>query len=388
MSQHAGADSPRRPLLLYITDAEGLGGAEGYLETLLRHADRARYRVALALPPRAATRPLVARAQALGVAVVPLDSVHRDGIDGRSLARALRLLRHLRPAVVHAVLNGPRRCAETLLAAWLLRVPCRLATFQLVTPIPQFGGLNNAARALNRSLQFRMLHAGVAVSRGNARLLVEQYGFPAGNLAIIPNGVDLARFAPQADNGALRAAWHVPRGAALIGVVGRLGSQKGQRVLLQALAAVWARFPEVHVALVGTGELEAELRALAVHLDHGGRIHFAGQIERAHMPQVLAALDVFVLPSLYEGLPFAVVEAMAAAKPIVATKVDGTVEAIHAGVDGLLVAPGDHGALATALVQLLDDRVLCTRLGEAARAAALTRFDEAAMLRATFALYL
>lgn len=388
MSQHAGVGSAHRPLLLYITDAEGVGGAEGYLETLLRHADRARYRVALALPPRAATRPLVAHAQALGVAVFPLDSVHRDGIDGRSLARALRLLRNLRPAIVHAVLNGPRRCAETLLAARLLRVPCRLATFQLVTPIPQFAGLSGAVRALNRSMQFRMLHVGIAVSRGNARLLVEQYGFPAGNLAIIHNGVDLARFAPQADNGALRAAWHVPRGAVLIGVVGRLGSQKGQRVLLQALPAVWARFPEVHVALVGTGALETELRTLAAQIDHGGRIHFAGQIERAHMPQALAAFDVFVLPSLYEGLPFAVVEAMAAARPIVATKVDGTVEAIHAGVDGVLVPPGDHGALAAALVRLLGDRALRMRLGEAARASALARFDEAAMLQATFALYL
>lgn len=372
--------------LLYITDAEGLGGAEAYLETLLTHADRRRYHVALALPPRAATQPLVERAQAAGVHVAPLDVVHRDGISPAGLIRSLRLLRQLRPAVVHFVLNGPRRCAEAVLGARLLGIPRRLATFQLVTPIPQFHGLAAVARSLNRAAQFRTLHAGIAVSRGNARLLVEQYAFPAGRLHVIPNSVDLAAFAASPPGEELRALWHVPKAAPLLGVIGRLSGQKGQRVLLAAMPRVWAQFPEAHVALVGQGELEAELRAEAARIDPRGRIHFAGQQPRERMPQVLAALDVFVLPSLYEGLPFAVVEAMAAGRPIVATAVDGTTEAISHGATGMLVPPGDAAALATALLNVLGDAALRERLGGAAQTAA-ARFDQAAMLRATFALY-
>src|SRR3954470_6003160 len=120
-----------RPLLLYITDSEGLGGAEGYLQTLLLHADQQRYRVGLALPPRPATRPLVELARVGGIEVYPLDIVHHDGLSAGSVARSVALLHRLRPAIVHFNLPAPRRCAETVIAAWLLGIQRRLATFQL-----------------------------------------------------------------------------------------------------------------------------------------------------------------------------------------------------------------------------------------------------------------
>lgn len=372
--------------LLYITDAEALGGAEGYLETLLTHADRSRYEVALALPPRSATQPLIERAHAMGVTVHALDVVHRDGVSVAGVVRSAALLRRLQPEIVHFVLNGPRRCAETVLAAWAVGVPRRLATFQLVTPLPSFRGLAAAVRTVNRSMQFRSLHAGLAVSHGNARLLVEQYGFPAARLHIVPNGVDLHFFADANGAPAFRARLNVPPGAVLIGVVGRLSRQKGQAVLLAALPAIWARFPHVHVALIGAGEQEQELRALAAQIDDAGRIHVVGALPRSAVPAALAALDLFVLPSLYEGLPFAVVEAMAAGLPIVATAVDGTAEAIRNGVTGLLVPPGDAVALASAITLLLDDAQLRAALA-AACADAVRRFDQQAMLQATFARY-
>ena len=376
----------RRERIVYITDSEGMGGAETYLLTLLEHVDHQQYRVGLILPQRNATAPLVERAQTLGVDITYFDSVHRDGLSVVAVARSYQLLRTMRPTIVHAVLNGPRRSAETLLAAWLLGVPKRIATFQLVTAIPQQHGLGRLVRTLNRRLQFRMLTAGIAVSHGNARLLVEQYGFSAKHLAIIPNGVDLAAFRGEDSGAVMRAAWGVPDAVPLLGVVGRLATQKGQRVLLDALPQVWQQFPLAQLVFIGAGEREAELRAQAAQIDQFDRIHFVGSLPKAAIPSALAALDLFVLPSLYEGLPFAVVEAMAAGKPIVATNVDGTTEAIRHAVSGLLVAPGDHAPLAEALLQLLGDPALCERLGTAAREAA-SRFDQTAMLAATFGLY-
>jgi len=378
-------DAGRRQRLLYITDAEGIGGAEGYLRTLLLHADQRRFHVGLLLPPRPALQPFVEEARAHGVEVSLLDQVHHQGLDPAAVARAARVLRRLRPDIVHFNLPSPRRCAETVLAAALVGVRRRLATFQLVTAVPRFGRWNGRLRSLNRQLQYRTLHHGIAVSAGNRRLLAEQYSFPVARLHLIHNGVDTDRFRPGADGAALREAWGVPAGAPLLGVVGRLSPQKGHRILFAALPAVWAAAPEAHVALIGSGELEASLRAEAAALDPHGRIHFVGQ--QHAMPQALAALDVFVLPSLYEGLPFAALEAMAMERAIAVTAVDGIDELIEHQRSGLIVPASAPEPLAQAITRLLCDASLRAQLGRAARARVEAEFNQRLMIERTFSLY-
>jgi len=199
------------------------------------------------------------------------------------------------------------------------------------------------------------------------------------------SGIDVERFRPRDPDSALRAAWGVPPGAPVLGIVGRLSRQKGHQVLFEALPQIWASHPDTHIALIGAGELEADLRAQATRIDQCRRIHFVGQQE--HMPEALAALDLFVLPSLYEGLSFAVLEAMAMERPIVATAVDGSTEAIEPEHSGILVPPGVPGPLAAAIIRLLGDPPLRARLGQAARAAVVAHFDQRQMLERTFALY-
>jgi glycosyltransferase involved in cell wall biosynthesis len=375
----------RRPRLLYVTDSEGIGGAELYLRTLLAHADAEAYRVGLLVPPRAALRPLVEEARARGAGIFFLDHVHHEGLGAAAVLRATAYLRMLRPAIVHFVLPSPRRSAEAIVAAVLAGIPRRLATFQLVTPVPRFGRITGGLRSINRQLQYRTLHHGIAVSAGNMRLLVEQYGFPRTRLHLIPNGVNLEQFRPQPAGGGLRASWGVPDGVRLLGVVGRLSRQKGHLVLFEALPLIWETHADLHVALIGAGELEPELRERAARIDPLGRIHFVGQQE--HMPAALAALDLFALPSLYEGLPFAVLEAMAMELPIVATAVDGVAEVIEDGRTGLLVPPGAPQPLAQAIVRLIEDEGLSIRLRRAARAHVTRSFDQKRMIANTFALY-
>jgi glycosyltransferase involved in cell wall biosynthesis len=372
-------------LLLYITDTEALGGAEGYLHTLLTHADRSHFRLGLLLPDRPATRPLAEAARRAGALVEPLQHVHQQGLNLRAIGAVAAQLRRLRPEVVHFVLPAPRRCAEAVLAAALVRVPRRIATFQLVTPVPHFGALIGAVRALNRRVQYGALHHLVAVSFGNWRLLTDQYGVPRQRTLVIPNGVDTDTFQPQADDGAFRANWGIPRHAPLIGVVARLAHTKGQRLLIEALPQVWEHFPETHVVLAGQGPQAEELRTLATRLTRATQVHFVGQ--QQDVRALLTALDVFTLPSFVEGLPFAVLEAMAMERPVVASAVDGTVEAIEHARSGLLVPAGDPAALAAAINQLLGDRGLCARLGKAARARLQVAFNQRTMLERTFELY-
>ncbi|MCA0351139.1 MAG: glycosyltransferase family 4 protein [Chloroflexi bacterium] len=371
--------------LWFVSDSTALGGAEGYLETLLLNADQQQFELGLLLPPRPATQPLIDRAKAHGASIATLDVVHEHGLSLKAVNQAVQLFRQLRPDIVHFVVPSPRRAAELVLGAALARVPRRVITFQLVTPIPRFNWLSHHLRLLNRRWQYATLHAGIAVSQGNAQLLLEQFGFPKRRLHTIYNAVDSQRWQPQPRDPATRAAWQIPADVPLLGVVGRLSRQKGHQILFEALPKLWQAQPNLHVALIGEGDLADELRQAAQQLPKSQQIHFVGQ--QANMPAALAALDVFVLPSLYEGLSFALLEAMASGQAIVASSTDGTREAISDGIQGLLVEPGQSVALAQSIGRMLSDQSLNQACRQAARQRIQQQFELQTMLQRTFELY-
>jgi glycosyltransferase involved in cell wall biosynthesis len=162
-------------------------------------------------------------------------------------------------------------------------------------------------------------------------------------------------------------------GQLLVGIVGRLNAMKGHDLLLQAIAQV----PGIHAVILGDGELRSDLEQLARRLGVGDRIHFLGWVEnpRAYLPY----LDIVALPSRSEGFPLAMVEAMLAARAIVATPVGSVAEAILDGETGLLVAKDDAIALAQALTQLRDQPELRFKLGQQAREKAIAEFTAAHM---------
>lgn len=373
------------PQILYITDSTGWGGAEGYLNTLIQHALTQKLRVGLMIPEVAANQQQLAQYRQQGVQIHPFAAVHHEGLQLIWVRQAQQQLQHIRPQIAHFNLPSPRRSAEAVLGAALAGVPQRLATFQLVTAIPPFRWPMGTLRKLNRSLQFRTLHQGIAVSQGNHRLLVEQYGFPSKRLHLINNAVDTERFAPQNPDPAFRQSLGIPHDAPIIGLIGRLSRQKGHRTLFAALPQIWQQHPNLHVLLAGQGELENELRQLASEIDPQQRIHFLGQ--QSNIAHLLAQLDIFVLPSLYEGLSFAVLEALACACAVVASAVDGTIELIQPGQNGLLVPPENPDALAAALKQLLSDPQQRARLQHNARQGILAHYQEQHMLERTFSLY-
>jgi glycosyltransferase involved in cell wall biosynthesis len=179
--------------------------------------------------------------------------------------------------------------------------------------------------------------------------------------------VELDRY--RGDYGAARVStrrlWNIPLDAKVIGTVARLSPQKALHVLLEALPAVIREVPEVRVLIVGDGSERPRLEKLADRLGVASCVYFAGN--RVDVPDQLLAMDVFVLPSLFEGLPLAILEAMAAGRPVVATAVDGVPEIVKDGVTGFLVSPGNPAQLARALVRLLRDPRTAARFGDAAR---------------------
>lgn len=220
----------------------------------------------------------------------------------------------------------------------------------------------------------------VAVSEPTREELARTLRLRPSRIEVIPNGVPYhADAAPT-----LRSALGLGAEDRLLVAVGNLYPVKGHTHLLEAVAELGTRWPRLHVAIAGRGDLEAPLRAQAARLGIERQVHLLGL--REDIPDVLASADVFVLPSLSEGLPLAVLEAMFAARPIVASDVGGIATVL--GPDGVVVPPGDAGALARAIDGLLSSPQAAAALGQRARARAGAAYSVEAMVARYGALYL
>jgi glycosyltransferase involved in cell wall biosynthesis len=364
--------APREVLL--FTDTAGFGGAEQMLLALAAALDRGRWRPVLVHHDEG-TGPLASRADGLGIErwVVPRMP---DGVAGaRRLPRFVRALRRRRPAVFHAHLTWPLACKFGLLGAVAARVPAVAATVQL------FLGFRPTPLA---SPQYRWLGRSVgrwiAVSADVAGRLHDTLGWPAERIEVIPNAVDPDLFTAERDP-ALRS--QLSRGGTrpVVLSLARLDPQKGLPVLLQAAAQV----PDAQFVLAGNGPEQGRLEALAEELGLGERVSFLGL--RTDVPALLASCDAVVLSSSNEGLPVAALEAMAASRPVVASAVAGTVEAVVDGETGLLVPPGDPQSLAAALRAVLDDQALAARLGAGGRARVVEVFSQQTMVESVSRVY-
>jgi glycosyltransferase involved in cell wall biosynthesis len=279
------------------------------------------------------------------------------------------------PAIFHAHLSWPLACKYPLIAAALLRSPAVVASVQLYFDITDRWELRHQPRLLSPAVDLYL-----AVSEGVAGELRERLGIPGSKIRVLHNAIPVRRFA-GADGGELRRMTGWPPDRPLALSVARLHSQKGLGSLVEAAA----RLPQVGFVVVGEGPerptLEARIRELGV----GDRFFLPGS--RADVPELLAGCDVFVLPSLYEGLPLSILEAMAAGRPVIASAIPGNDEALVHEESGLLVPPGDAVALANAISKVVSSPELGTRLGEAARKRVSRCFSTGAMVQRLVGIY-
>ncbi len=226
----------------------------------------------------------------------------------------------------------------------------------------------------------------VCCSRAVQSWTLERENVRPEQVLTIYNGVDLNDFNPQSDGLRVRQEFGIPEGAFLVGTVANFSHEKGYPYLLDAISVVLEKNPSVWFLLAGAGPLQPEMKARAAVIPRSRQIIFAGS--RSDIPEILSALDVFTLASIIEGFPNVVLEAMAMAKPVVATEVGGIPELIETGEDGILVKPRASGPLAEAILQLLADRGLAGRLGNHAGEKIRRDFMLTKMLDQYEALYL
>ncbi len=234
-------------------------------------------------------------------------------------------------------------------------------------------------RAIYSFVMRNLVDFSIAVSSDLEEHLVNVLGVSRNAVTTIPNGIDTARFSVKVDTSRIRRELGIGAGERIIGSIGRLTEQKGMAHLVRAFAAVAARDANTRLVIVGDGELRLELERLCRGLGVREKVVFTGI--RTDVPVLLNLFDVFVIASLWEGQPIAIMEAMAAGKPIVATEVGGNSEILAGGKYGLLVSAGDAEALAASMARLLFDKSLALKFAGEARAFALRELGAPAMVR-------
>ncbi len=363
--------------LLMFSNSTVRGGVEEHILQLLRGLDRRLFRLHLACTPELAEslgREVPADVEVLQVTI---DRVSDIG-GGYKLAR---FMQGHRIQLLHSHQFRPSLFASPV--GWLVRVPVIIETCHGREVWRK--GLK-ANYFVDRCVA-RLVDRLIAVSEATARYLVEQKGIPAHKIVVIRSAVDLRRFHQdhRCPEGMKRALGFAESDPVLL-VAGRLDPQKGHRVLIAAMPAVLQEFPQARLVCTSDGSLRPELERMVAEKKLGDAVRFVGY--QADIRDWLSLADVAVLPSFYEGLPLAAIEALGMARPLVATAVDGTPEVVLQGKTGLLVPPGDPTRLADAICQMLRDPVRAREMAQAGRRFVLEAFSLDKLVADTQHLYL
>lgn len=348
-----------RPHVVHIIDELPRDGAEVLLLDLVRRRD-ARMRYSVLCLVRGG--PLVEEFERAGVPVVVFG--RRGAVDPRMLWRLVRWLRREHATVVHTHLFTADSYGR--LAARLAGVGAVFSTVHNSVGPP--GRLRKLANRVLARLSDSVIGCGDEIAAA-----LESQGVPAQRILSIPNGIDLQRF-QGAQGAGVREEFGVQAGRVVLGMVGRLHVQKGHEVLLECLAGMSeTQRRAVACLVIGVGELEQRLRSRVEQLGLEDVVTFTGS--RTDVPRLVAALDVFVMPSLWEGLPIALLEAMASGRAVLCSSVGSIPGVVQHGENGWLVEPGNVQALREAILTLVDDPGLRARLGRRAREQVIARFD-------------
>ncbi len=363
----------RRIKVLHLLATMPVGGAEDLVAALVKGLDPERFAGACACigPPG----PVGEELAAAGYPVASLGLDLKRTPARRLVAAVRRLLKEARPDILHTHLYHPNLYGR--LAALGLGLPVVASVHNSYPRVKMHRRLWNflLARFTDR----------VLVGSSQVWEDVRRYDrVPERLLKLLPYGIPMGELETRLTKGQARE--HLGVGGFVVGAVGRLEEQKGHGYLLAALPELQRGIPDLTVLLVGDGRRRQTLERQARELGVEAVVRFLGT--RRDLPVIYRALDVFVQPSLWEGLPLALLKAMGAGLPVVATRVSGACEVIEDGVNGRLVAAASTPELAGAVLQLYRDPETRQRLGERARATVAARYSQEAMLRDLENLYL
>lgn len=298
-----------------------------------------------------------------GVPVLELRYRKRYAIS--AVLKLATLLREKRVTILHTHLFEPGLVGR--LAAWLARVPVIITHEHGNTPWKKW------YHTMFERLAIHATDLRIAVSRDIMNLRVEHECTPPSKMRIVSNAVDPGRFEIDAATRRAKRREIDLDSFFVVGRISRLVESKCHDLLLDAAREVCAKRPDVRFILVGDGPSAPDLERIRESYDLTGKVHFLGR--RTDIPELLAAIDLYVITSRWEGLPLALIEAMMSAKPIISTGVGGIPDALSHNEDGILVKPDCKDELVKAILSLIDDPDRMRRLGANARTKAIARYS-------------
>jgi glycosyltransferase involved in cell wall biosynthesis len=349
------------------------GGAERVAATLAIGLDRTRFVPTVCVSSTiTAPSPLIDDLEAAGIPILALRRQSRYAV--WAWRPLISFLSRERVDILHSHMFGSNAWGAAL--ATLARVPV------FVAHVHSWAVEDQRLRVfLDRNVIARAADAVLAVSNEDRRRMIEVGGLPPAKVRLVQNGI----VAPAPARTDVRAELGIPPDAEVVGTVAVLRREKAHEILVHAAELLAPEFPRLRVLIAGMGPEEERLRRLVRDKGLEQRVLLLGF--RRHVADVLAALDVVAFSSDREGSPLAVMEAMAAAKPVVATRVGGVPDIVDDGVHGLLVPPRDPHALAGAVARLLRDPTLRRELGQRGHERQRREFDIAAVVGRVATLY-
>jgi len=338
------------------------GGAERQIYELLKRINREKFDVSLFVLHQ---RDVPAQIKETGIFIKCLGIKRIYGLGG--ICEGLRFLGFLKEECVDIVMTY-HFSSDIWGAFWghWAKVPV------IVSNRRDVGFWRKSIHVLFYKLVNPLVKKVIANSNAVKNAIVKEEGLAIEKITVIYNGVDRERFE---GSGTLQKKQELglPQNARIVGCVSNIKPLKGYKYLLEASSSVIKKNPLVHFLVIGEDEMNGILQKQAASLVLQGNVHFLGK--RDDVPELLRIMDVCVFPSLTEGMSNALLEYMAAGKPIVASAIPGNLDLIKDGINGILVPPKDAGALGEGIARFLEDRTLASRLGEAAYTTVAESFD-------------
>ena len=353
--------------ILHLIQGLEIGGLEIMVVSLLERIDRSQYRPSICCYDSLGSLSQGLTEKDIGVHLLR----RRPGID---FLYPFKLARHLKKSKIKILhLHNPTALFYGTLAGKIARTPCIIYT--------EHGrDFSSSIKVkITNGLLCKIVDRVVVVAEHGKRYLVEHEGVNEKKIIKIYNGIDSQRFGKNYDCKLIRRELGISDVQSVIGIVARLDPIKNHACLIRAMKIVAAKLSEAVLLIIGDGPLRSELESLTVNLGLQDHIKFLGA--RNNIAELLSVMDVFVLSSLSEGLSLTLIEACAAAKPIVATDVGGNAEIVIHRSNGLLVPSDQPETLANAIAEILNDKGKSKRMGEMGRKKFQEEFTLNAMVK-------
>jgi glycosyltransferase involved in cell wall biosynthesis len=363
--------------IFYLITSTNVGGAEKAVLQLIRNLDRQEFKIYVCSVKKPGPFAQVLAAEADGF--FSLNLAENGGAAALinflpGLVLLIRLLRRISPAILHCFLFRANLLGR--IAGSIAGVPVVISSVRVIEAGSVF---KNAIDRLTAVLTDKY----IAVSDAARVYTIKHSKVPPQKIITIYNGID--RRDPNLESPVSRRDLAVDENDVVLAIIGRLHKQKGHLLLLEALPFILPEAPRTRVLFCGAGEEETHLRGIVANRGLAKHVRFLGLIENAS--QILPHIDVLVLPSLWEGMPHVVLEAMAAGRPVVASRIAGLAELVEDGKTGLLFRSGDPRSLAEALLKLITNPALARTMGDAGREHVMKNFQLKETVRKTVHLY-